>query len=498
MKFLIVDHHFWQDIEALRCAAKGHEIRVVSANVLSTVARKYFPSSVFDSLLGEDYALPLYADARQRYAVDARKILHQLYLTFPFDAVIVPSDTIFYLRAWVSCAHEMGIPFIVLQKETAISPYTMTEDARVIGQSLPFISDLILVCSEHHKQFWLNIGADVNKIIVTGQPRFDFYRQTDRWRTLESLGLHVPQIRPTILFFSYDTGAYSPEGVLAPTWTQLRNETEEVLIDVAHRGIHNVLIKPHPQQQEIRVYKDRLKSMAGPMWGESVQLIPSEFDTRQLIVNTQVIVGFQTTAMFEAMAAGGKVVYTFWSEAPIRFTNALIPFHEMEDVLCIARSPQELKNLLFADQDFIVSDELVSRRLREAEKQLGPLDGRAAERCMRQIEECIAKYAGRMEVDARALCSKLNALRPAYCKSILWKARLEVVFLRIIECLLPFVYPLWLIVRLFRRSRRGPAGRYGEYRRDLVKRRHIAFETMMYCHTLLAQRDYTRRQGSIL
>ncbi len=492
MKFLIVDHYSWQDIEALRFVAEGHEIRVVPAALLSRIAQKHFPTSVFASLLGETYARPEYAEARRRYALAARKVLHDFYYAFPFDAVIVPSDTIIYLRAWAAGAHEMGLPFIVLQKETTISPYTMTEDARVIGQALPFIGDLMLVCSEHHKQFWLNTGAEPHKIIVTGQPRFDFYRQPERWKTLQSLGMRVPADRPTILFFSYDVGAYSPEGVFAPTWTQLRTETEETLIDLARQGHFNVLIKPHPQQQGLRSYKSRLRAMAGRLWGETVQLVPKELDARQLIVNTQVVVGFQTTALFEAMAAGKKVVYTFWTENTPRFVHALIPFHEMGDALGVARSPQELRELVLSDRGFDVADEQAQRRLQEAEKQLGPLDGQAAQRCLKAIEAFVREYAGQVSAEALAFRQSLDAQAPAYCRRALPKAQLAALFWRVAEWMLPLAYPVWLAIRRPLLGRPGSAGTYGEYRCRVVEHRRIALETIVDSRAVLAR---TGRRG---
>ena len=74
-------------------------------------------------------------------------------------------------------------------------------------------------------------------------------RQPHRWQTWHDLGISLPQERPTVIFFSYDLGAYSPEGILAPIWTELRTDTEDVLIDLARQGHYNVLIKPHPQQK---------------------------------------------------------------------------------------------------------------------------------------------------------------------------------------------------------------------------------------------------------
>lgn len=456
MKFLIVDHFFGQDIEDLRYAAREHELRVVSATLLHNIARKVFPASVFASLLGEDYAHPEFAEARQRYAVEARKVLWSLYYAFPFDAVIIPSDAIFYLRAWVPAAHQLGIPVIVLQKETAISPYTMTEDARVIGESVPFIGDLMLVCSEHHKQFWLNTGADARKIVVTGQPRFDFYRRPERWKSLDSQGVHVLRHLPTLLFFSYDVGAYSPEGVLTPVWTQLRNETEEVLVDLARQGHFTLLIKPHPQQQGIQEAQEHLAKMAGASWGEAIQWLPEGLDTRQLIVNVQIVVGFQTTAMFEAMAAGKNVIYTFWTEGTVRLRNELLPFHQMGDALLVARSAHELVACLLSDQAASLTDAQVFPRWREIEKELGFFDGQASDRCWKIMETFTREYMRHIDGDAVALRRFLDDRAPTYCRRALPLAWLTVGLWKLVEGLLPVVNPIWLALRWLL-GKRGPA-----------------------------------------
>lgn len=396
MKILIIDHFFSQDIDALRYVAEKHELGVVSYDLFYRVARTIFPTSFFAYLPDADYARFVsseYEEAHQRYLTEARVILHSLYSIFRFEAVILPSDAIFYLRAIVPVAHEIGVPVVILQKETSISPHTMTEHARAIGGSLPFISDLMFVCSERHKQFWLNTGADPQRIAVTGQPRFDFYHKPERWKALDSLGLRVRSNIPTLLFFSYDLDAYSPEGVFMPVWTNLRNETEEILVRLARQGYFNLLVKPHPQQQGIQETQERLSNLAGSTWGEAVQLLSAELDTRQLIVNSQLVVGFQTTAMFESMIAGKKPVYTFWTDPAVRFNASIMPFHEMDDELYIARSPKELEDhLLFLVGKCFVDSMPFSGLSQRVEEYLGVVDGHAAERCLILLETFVDSF----------------------------------------------------------------------------------------------------------
>ena len=157
MNFLFIDHYFSQDIQEMSAAAGNHAIRIVPFTYFYFAARRRFPLSVFSGL--ENYYAPENASARAQWAVEARRLLHNLYLSFPFDAIIATSDSFFYLRDVVAAARELGIPFIVLQKETTIAPQTMTTHAQNIGRLFPFIGDLMLVCSERHKQFWLATGG---------------------------------------------------------------------------------------------------------------------------------------------------------------------------------------------------------------------------------------------------------------------------------------------------------------------------------------------------
>lgn len=487
MKFLIIDHFFGQDIEALLHVSGEHEFRVVYSELLPRIARKYFPASVFLSLLGEAYSYPEYAGARLRYAVAARKFIHSLYYTFPFDAVIVPSDTIFYFRAIAEAAHEMGVPFIVLQKETAISPYTMTEDARVIGEALPFIGDIMIVCSDNHKQFWLNTGAKAEKIIVTGQPRFDFYHYPQRWKTLGSLGVNFAKTLPIVLFLSYDVGAYSPDGVLTPTWTQLLDETEAVLINAAKQGHINLLIKPHPQQQGITENQQRLRKMSGDMWGETVQWVSGGFDTRHLIVNAQIVVGFQTTALFEAMAANKTVIYTFWTQAIARFIKDILPFHEMGNAILVSRSPKELENYLLSENDITLTDVQKQERRYEAEKQMGLLDGQAAIHSLNAIVAFTKDYVQRVETKNVIFRHSLDAAAPVYCRLLLIKAWMNIVIWSSAEWLLTIGHQILRFIRRFQNKTNDSVYNYEHYHDMITFRRRAAKETVTYIHNFLRQ-----------
>ena len=483
MKILIINHNFDADIAALKEAQSGNEFRVVSASRLSIIAGRILPAWAFCSFKPEDFSRADYIKKYRCYKECARQVMHDIYMTFPFDVIVSPTDTIVYIRPCVEIAHELGVPFIVLMKETTVMPLFMTENAAAISRVFPFIGDLVLTCSERLKTFWLNAGTAEKNIAVTGQPRFDFYSQNKK-TCIPKETTQVKRNLPTVLFLSYDVDiTYEIGREAAHTWIQLRDETESSLLKLARLGCVNVLIKPHPQQQGLINYQKKLKKHSGDMWGNTVQYISEDFDARHLIEIADVVVGFQTTALIEAMAAKKKVVYTFWTQLAELFAADLLPFHKMNGAISVANSPAELENILTTHNEYSMSRDGEMQRLDFVTEHLGLVDGSSAKRCMSIIEAFCAKYAEQTIETNLELRDRLNELAPAYCRRQLHQqVWLVAPFWRLIEFLLPVVHPVWVILR---RLMGRPGSAYT--RRRVTERRCAAEELAINCQTALDQ-----------
>ncbi|HEY8584264.1 MAG TPA: hypothetical protein VIL49_15010, partial [Capillimicrobium sp.] len=406
MRLLCVDHFFEQDIDALRHDATGsRRCWTVAYERFYDAAAAVFDDDVFVGI--EEYFRPEHAAARDRYAAIAREQVAELYAEYRFDALLIPSDTFFWVRALVTACQGLGLPVVCLQKEAVIPPGWLEGPAREWGQISPFIADHMLVSSEHHRTFWLNGGVAADIVEVTGQPRFDIYRRPERRRSWAEVGVDVPAGRPTILFLTYDANAYLPiidRTGLAP-WAQMRAETEAVLLELAAAGEATVLIKGHPQWSE-----DQSAHLAQLGSNPGVLILDPQGDVRQYVLNADVVLGFQTTALFESLAAGRPTFYTWWSPATQEYAADLIPFHEADEALTVARSPQALRNALrdrladpSAGPDPTAASALV-------ETYLGRVDGAAGERCWTAIERIVA--GRRLTGPGRAALAAAHRSRP--------------------------------------------------------------------------------------
>jgi hypothetical protein len=404
VRFLVLDHYFAQDIDAMLGAAGDQlELDVMHFGLLRSEALRVLPVEVGTGL--EAFTRPQLEGARRRYAAILREILEDRFARAPFDAVLMPSDTFFYVRAAPAAAHALGVPLLVAQKETTISTHDMREHGEELRRCAPPLADLMTVCSERHKHYWLRAGGTEDRIVVTGQPRFDFYCEPAQWPSDVPFGSDGH----TVLFLSYAVDAYYPgERGATAAWDDLRLQTEQGLCELARRG-WRVFIKPHPQQpvESLREWRRR----AGDLWERRMFLVDGEADVRQLIVAADVTLGFQSTALLEAMIAGRPVVYTGWDAFATACGDELIPFHRWDREITVVRRAEELPGALAAAAGKACSAEVLHKRREIAERYLGPLDGLAATRTVAALRKEAELWAARRGAPERELRERLTRRR---------------------------------------------------------------------------------------
>ena len=416
MNVLFINHCFEQDIDSLVRAMPSARCWVISVQHWGTPARRFFPESVFGSLHG--YWAPELEGARRRWAREAARLLWDAYRAVRFDVIVAPSDSFFYLFDVVKEARRMGIPFFVAQKETTITDHSLDVHAKATRQWAPFTADFMTVCSARHKRFWINAGCDPSLVEVTGQPRFDFYAQATPSVSTDG--------RRRVLFLTYDLNAYSEsaQGTVTSAeqpWARLRSATMERLSDEVRAGRISLEVKPHPQQDraDVAAIRAELAALAAEVPDAMVRLAEPAEDTRTLIREADVVVGFQTTALFEAVVAGKVVVYTGWGDQFHRQRDILIPFHEWGDFIHVATSPDDLTAALRA-----VPGARSGSWQAAYEEYLGPADGKASERTWKAVTRVCAEHAART-AEREPYRRRVVALAERAARRERWRGRVE-------------------------------------------------------------------------
>jgi hypothetical protein len=461
MRLVCIDHFFGQDIDALRDARGEHACWSVPYHPFLAAAQEVFPEEVWTGI--ETFFKPEHAAARQHYAQIAGRMVDELYEVYRPDAFCAPSDTFFWIRAAIERSRALGVPFVVLQKEATIPPGWLEGPAQEWGRMSPFIADHMLVSSANHATFWINGGVEPSIVDVTGQPRFDIYASP---RT-ESRSAGIP----TVLFLTYDVNAYMPvidRTGMAP-WQELRDQTEAVLLKLAGERRARVLIKGHPQPAE-----DQTAHLAELSRHEGIEIADPQADVRHLIRAADVVVGFQTTALLESLAARRPTIYTWWSNTAESYADDLIPFHRETDALDVATSPAQLRAAIERALDGVDSgaQDRTSAATALVETYIGRVDGHAAKRCWAIMARLATAAAGvpnpeRSQLLARWRRRRRRQLTQAAVAKAIWTAGARAVSPG---------YPLYRSVR--ERVGDGVALEEQAFRRELNERRRMAAERL--------------------
>jgi hypothetical protein len=415
VRVLALDHYFDQDLRALE-AHPRLDVRRFPYQRLRAPALRALGSEVARGL--HAFNDPARAAARRRYATWLEGEVRRLYLERAFDVIVLPSDTFFYVRALPAAAHRLGLPVVVVQKETTVSEATMETFSAELGSEAPFISDCMTVCSDRQREFWIRACAGGDRIDVTGQPRFDVYASSTA---------PPASARRRVLFLSYALDAYVPgagRGKGLRTWEALRDATESALVECARAGTCEVIVKCHPQQDR-RAMARHLTGLLGAAQPRRVTIADPDSDTRELINSADVVVGFQTTALYEAVASRREVIYAAWGDAYERYRSGLIPFHDAPRE-CVRHA--ESREMLVA----MLTDDLIPAATACAswyEAALGRIDGRATDRVATRLATVAKEWSPteeRRALDVHRRRYAMGLLARSLTAEALWTAALPV------------------------------------------------------------------------
>ena len=389
--FVIFNHCYDLDIDAL-CAADGpHALWVLDPFALFTDVHHYFPPGQRDlaCVYGEGEMRRSIVRFKAAYVTDlARRLQRDTGL----DALITPSDTFYYLRPLIEELHALGIPTIVQDKEGTIAPSPiMDTHARMIAERYPPIADLFLFWSETHRDFWQRVGLAQERTRVIGQPRSDFFFHADRWPSKASLGLS--QGKRLIVVFTYDTDAYLrvTEPIPNGPWQDIRDDLHAAVRELAReRPELEIVVKAHPQQAELAALIAEFSSQSI----SNVTLMSGAKAASHLIVHADLIVGFQSTVMIEAMLTAKPVVYAGWGDHHDKVSDTLIPIHRSGGCL-VAHSRGDLDRMLreAIDGRLVPSPAMIHARKAFTDRYFFDADGHVGERILARVAKLVEERA---------------------------------------------------------------------------------------------------------
>jgi hypothetical protein len=384
---------FTEDVLASLGSSSEFKVVKPSNNSIKGLAHGILPSYLDDNFYLTEDAHAIASKKRYREFLNA--MWRKLERYVKFDAVVTGNFGYYAEQELAGVLEEMGTPFIAMHKENLKSPGRI-EFSRTIYRDRrgPFGGRRILVYNEGERLLQIDARvASPEKITVCGMPRLD---RVHEWRRSNSGKQHSVDRRPQVLFFSFTPKAVLPrigrrpqagfEGNAESIEAPLEKLSWEVLSRHSHQAVLK-LAKENPQIDVVIKSKVRLRerSEMHRMIGEDGKLpdnlrIVVGGDPLDLIKERDVVCGFNTTGLLEALATGKPVVVPRFAEAVDPKMQPYIV--DLEDTAEYAGSPAELVALL--RQNALsrrpIPMNLDSAQQRVLERWVGNSDGRAGER----------------------------------------------------------------------------------------------------------------------
>lgn len=376
---LILNHFFDQDIKAICNANTEYNLVVLDATVLFRGAHRYFDLPVIE--LTAPYPAPESREATI-YRRWCKSLWQEIAARFAPDLMLIVNDNFYWVRELIRVASATGVATVIADKEGTITPHFFEHHAARIRAFAPFMSDHVFVWSARQGEYWQRMGAGANDFTVVGQPRSDLFHQP----IAATVDEFFEKAQPLVTLFSYDDTAYIPYEVLQESpidWQPMKQETHDLFAALsAEYPQFNFVIKTHPQQL------DR-ESMAVRYESSNLRVLHGASIANELIVRSELIVAFQTTAVLEAMSLGKRVIYTAWSAHLDSLREHLLPFEEASGMV-VARNREQYRDTIRAllngdDRPFRFSASEVTAREALVAQYLYKCDGRASHRL---LEEC--------------------------------------------------------------------------------------------------------------
>ena len=365
---------FMDDVHALTTVSDTIEYLKFPKVHLKSAVKYFLPfENVSEKMYHND---PLFDEGKKQTYKFISRLMGVFRLFIKFDAVLAGNYSYLDQQELFRYCKKMGIPVIVLYKEGMIVTDHQEGLKEAAYDGKYFIGDRMLVYSETIKDMLLtsNIKGLLPKMVhPVGIPRMDIYINQPK-KNLDQIVFFS--------FYSYDKFFYmnlDPEIV-----DQLNKISEDFHRYVFEFAKNNpsckVIVKTKFGKRFIN-YVNEIAKKYFPSMDLPNLTITNTADTPSLILESRVVLGFNSTALLEAIAADKLVVTPYFGE--VISDRKWDYFSKYPKLVQYARDYPEMEKIIFNYQEYAVADK--SNKEDFLSTMIYKVDGQAGQRVQDQI-----------------------------------------------------------------------------------------------------------------
>jgi hypothetical protein len=374
---------FFQDIEASFPEGSDFELVCWPSSALRCIANELLaPSLQHDDYISKD---PAVEQSKLRYRSFLKRVWEHHQAAYRIDAVIGANFGYCIQREFATALELAGTPFIVVQKENlnASGPARRAVWHRIYKEKRgPFGGRKILVYNDIERDLEVSSGIiDAQNVVVTGMPRLDKLHQWRRDNAGPAKNIGTPQV----LFFAFSLQEKLPKAqpiessVTGQSWGSFWEQTHRAILALARENPDiRIVVKTKGNARQDTATYQILQNGELPA---NLKIV-SGGDARDLITESHVVIGFNTTGLLEAIAIGKPVITPRFGEACDETMREFIL--DLGDAVDYADSPQQIveKACTYARKPPDIPLVLSGQVARALKYWLGNDDGKSGQRVL--------------------------------------------------------------------------------------------------------------------
>jgi len=327
-------------------------------------------------------------EGKEKYRLYLDKMFPVLKKFINFKAVLVAHYGYVEQQEFVAVCNKYRMPFIVLYKEGMVSPGTHNQWALKAHKGYKFTQAKMLVYNTNIMNAILCVnvpGLTLDKIKVVGIPRTDryFHRDSKQNKSLD---------KQIVLFSAY---FYDKLSTLLPGGSQQQIEAVMKKFEEFHKIIMDFALK-HPDIKVViktKIYKkffDYVNDIYKKYFREKINnlTITSNADSIRLIKDSKVVIGFGSTTLIEALAAGKTIISFDFGD--LLADDSFDYFRSYPGLVNYAKNKQDLEEFILNYEKYNHADPALKQKF--LEEFLYMPDGHSSSRAESEIIKAIDNY----------------------------------------------------------------------------------------------------------
>ena len=338
---------FRKDIDCIVSTNEFRMLRITEPWQTRLSSMFYYPSQRYQKFWPDynpDHTNFQYKTERDYFRDFLFNFLKRLYNIIDVDCVISAHSRYIFDIEWGAVSTQLGVPHILIPRDSqmASSPILLTRMTDFYKEGLPkFKGEHIIIQSELDKKGYIDSGYVVpEKISSLGCPRMDNFIKKTKERKFDSKNK-----RKKIVFLPFIWDSYFEKA-------DLFSFIYEVHMFFVHFALKypelDVIIKP-----KRKVSGSQKPILIEPLKDSSVELekvpnliIRPDLDLHDLFPDSDVVCGFNTSALLEAAVIGLPVIIPYFKDLQNPKYDKRVFYKDAFDLFDIARDVKELESLI--------------------------------------------------------------------------------------------------------------------------------------------------------